>query len=350
MLRKQLLILLVLLLAVGGVANAGVGEATAIFLQIAPGARPAGMGGTFVAIADDATATWWNPAGLAFLDRREISFMHVNWLPSFHLPDLYVDYISYINSVEYWGTFGLNVFFLNLGETERRDELNALLGTFYTFETAVTGSYGTLITDNLGLGLNVKFIYSHLADRGTGQERGSGVGTNFAIDMGLLYKTTEPLLGKPLHFGINLSNMGPKMAYIDRAQADPIPTNVKFGFAWKLVDDAYNTLTLAAEMNKLLVRKRSNGDTDPFYVALFTAWIDEPFFDDLIYNMGMEYWYTDMVGLRMGYWNDEIGKVKPLTYGASFKVSAYRFDFSYISEEKGHPLSGTTHLSLTVAF
>lgn len=352
MLRKQLLIVIILLFAVGGTAFGGVGEATAIFLQIAPGARPAGMGQTFVAIADDATATWWNPAGLAFLNTREASFMHVNWLPSFHLPDLYVDYIAYINSVEYWGTFGLNVFFLNLGETERRDELNRLLGTFYTFETAITGSYGTLITDNLGLGLNVKFIYSHLADRGTGQERGSGVGTNFAVDMGLLYKTTEPLLNKPFHLGMNLSNMGPKMAYIDRAQADPIPTNLKAGFAWMLVNDSYNKVTFAAEINKLLVRKRSNGDTDPFYVALFTSWFDEedPFLEDLIYNMGMEYWYTDMVGLRFGYWHDEIGKVTPFTYGASFRVSAYRFDFSYISEEKGHPLTGTTHLSLTVTF
>lgn len=347
-----LLVLSILLTLAGGVngVQAGVAEATAIFLLIAPGARAGGMGEAFVAVSDDATTTWWNPAGLAFLDSRELTFMHVNWLPTFRLDDLYYDFISYINNVEDWGTFGVNVVFLNLGETERRDELNTPLGTFRTFETALTGSYGATVTENLGLGLNVKFIYSHLADRGTGQERGSGVATDFAVDLGTLYHMREPLLGNRLSLGANLSNMGPKMAYIDRAQADPIPTNLRFGLAWRLVDDDYNRLTFAYDMNKLLVRKHADGSTDPFYVAIFTAWTDEPVFLDMIYNMGLEYWYSDLVSLRIGYWNDELGKVKPLTYGASFKVSAYRFDFSYISAGKGHPLTDTMRLSLTIGF
>jgi len=335
-------------------AEAGVAEATAIFLQIAPGARAGGMGEAFVALANDATTTWWNPAGLAYMNDQELTFMHVNWLPQFRLDDLYYDFISYVNVVEDWGTVGLNVVFLNLGETERRDDINTYLGTFRTYETAITASYGSTVTDNMALGLNVKFIYSHLADRGTGQEKGSGVATDFAIDLGVLYHTNDPLLKKPISFGANLSNMGPKMSYIDRAQADPIPTNLKFGLAWHLIDDAYNRLTLVYDMNKLLVRKHDDGETDPFYIALFTSWLDEEFpkafFHDLIYNMGIEYWYTDMVALRMGYWNDELGKVKPITYGASFKVSAYRFDFSYISAGKGHPLTDTMRLSLTIGF
>lgn len=329
---------------------AGVGEATAIFLLIPPGARAAGMGESFVAVADDATATWWNPAGMAFIDKQELTLMHVNWLPSFHLPDLYVDFISYVHPVEEWGTVGGHVQFLNLGETERRDELNQYLGKFATFEVAVAASYGTKMTDNTGLGVNVKFIYSHLADKGTGQEQGSGVGTNLVVDLGILHKTVEPFFGKGLNLGANLSNMGPKMAYIDNAQADPMPTTLSMGFAYDIIDDSYNKLSLVGQMNKLLVRKHPDGSTDPFYIALFTSWIDEPFFYDLIYHIGMEYWYSDMVGLRMGYWNDEIGKVKPITYGGSVKVSAYRFDFSYITAEKGHPLTGTTHFSLTIGF
>jgi len=367
MLRSKVLVLLTMLSLTGAItpSKAEVAEATAIFLQIAPGARAGGMGEAFVAIADDATATWWNPAGLAFMDRRELTMMHVNWLPTFHLSDLYYDYISYINTVPDWGTFGLNVTFLNLGETERRDDLNNYLGTFRTFETALCGSYGATVTDNMALGLNVKFIYSHLSDRGTGQERGSGVATDFAVDLGLLNKTRDPFLGLPLNIGVNLQNMGPKMSYIDRAQADPIPTNLKLGIAWRLIDDNFNKLTLAYDVNKLLVRKYADGTTDPFYVALFTAWVyhterdknlelqdvtytPKAFMYDLIHNIGMEYWYSDLVGLRFGYWNDELGKVKPITYGASFKVSAYRFDFSYISAGKGHPLTDTMRLSLTM--
>ena len=353
--KKRLLssTLIIMLLAIGifagfNTAQAGVAEATAIFLQISPGARAGGMGEAFVAVADDATATWWNPAGLAYLTEQELTFMHVNWLPQFRLDDLYYDFISYVNTVEDWGTVGMNIVFLNLGETERRDELNTPLGTFRTFETALTASYGSKVSDNLALGLNVKFIYSHLADQGTGQEKGSGVATDFALDIGMLYDTIDPIFRKNLTFGANLSNLGPKMSYIDRAQADPIPTNLKFGFAWDMIDDSFNKLTLAYDMNKLLVRKHANGETDPFYIALATSWTDVPFWQDLIYNMGVEYWYSDLVALRAGYWNDDIGKVKPLTYGASFKVSAYRFDFSYISAGKGHPLTDTMRLSLTI--
>ncbi len=350
MLRKNLTILIVLLVAVCSFnsTEAGVAEATGIFLLISPGARPCGMGEAFVAIADDATTTWWNPAGLAFLERRELTLMHTNWLPEFNLPDLYYDFISFTNFVEDWGTFGFNVVFINLGESPRTDDLGRTLGYFRTFETCLNGSYGATVTENFGLGLNVKFIYSHLSDVGAGQEKGSGVATNFAVDLGVLYKMTDPLLHKQLSFGANLANMGPKMSYIDRAQADPIPTNLKFGLAYKLLDDEFNKFTIAYDMNKLLVRKHSDGKTDPFYIALFTAWTDEPVFIDMIYNLGFEYWYSDMVALRWGYWNDQLGHLKPMTYGASFKVSAYRFDFSYIFGEGSETQKNTMRLSLNL--
>ncbi|MFH0765918.1 MAG: hypothetical protein V2A61_05810, partial [Calditrichota bacterium] len=68
---KRILILslatILLMTALGSEAVGSPAEATAIFLLIAPGARAGGMGETFVAVSDDATATWWNPAGLAFI-------------------------------------------------------------------------------------------------------------------------------------------------------------------------------------------------------------------------------------------------------------------------------------------
>ena len=56
-------------------------EAGAIFLLIAPGARAGGMGEAQVAVANDAYASYWNPAGLGFLEGQELALMHVNWLP-----------------------------------------------------------------------------------------------------------------------------------------------------------------------------------------------------------------------------------------------------------------------------
>ena len=65
-LRRQLLIAAILFLGLGmaGDAVADISNAAVLFLRIAPGSRAAGMGEAYVAIADDATATHWNPAGL----------------------------------------------------------------------------------------------------------------------------------------------------------------------------------------------------------------------------------------------------------------------------------------------
>ena len=69
----------------------GQSEAGAIFLLISPGARAGGMGEAQVAVANDAYASFWNPAGLAFLQGSEMALMHVNWLPNL-ADDMYYEF------------------------------------------------------------------------------------------------------------------------------------------------------------------------------------------------------------------------------------------------------------------
>jgi hypothetical protein len=334
------------------IANAAsVSQATLLFLKIAPGARPTGMGEAFVAISDDATATWWNPAGLGFQHGREFTMMYSRWLPQFNMSDLYYAFLSGTYEVKEWGTFGANVIFLNLGETVRTDDQNRNLGTFSSYEMAVSGTYGAEITPGvLSMGVGLKLAYSSLSPTGgAGEEAGSGTATAIAADVGLLYNATF-LNG--LSLGANLSNMGPKVSYIDRAQADPLPTNLKAGFAYKIINQEYNHLTIASDINKELVVRDKNGKSQEFYEAIFSAWTDGKNFDDyiksIIWNVGIEYWYAKLVGLRAGYWNDHLGKVFPYTFGVSLKYSSYKFDFSYLSAGQNHPLSDTMRYSLSV--
>jgi len=344
--RVVLSLLAVAVIATAGAAQAAsVSQATLLFLKIAPGARPAGMGETFVAIADEASATWWNPAGLGFQHGSEFTGMYVKWLPQFNLSDLYYTFLAVKHEVPEWGTFGGNLIFLNLGETQRTDEQARVLGTFSSYEAALTGTYGAEINRHLAMGVSLKLAYSNLSPQGAGQEQGSGTATAVAADMGLLYKA--PFL-RGLSLGANLSNMGPKVAYIDRAQADPLPTNLKAGFAYRIVDQEYNKLIIASDLNKELVKRYPSGRSDEFYEALFSSWGDEALVKTFIWNVGAEYWYSTLVGLRGGYYNDDLGKVFPYTFGISLQYSSYRFDFSYMTAGTNHPLTDTMRYSLSI--
>ena len=56
------------------------GTTAAKFLSIGVGSKAVGMGGAYTSIADDATAMYWNPAGISFYNTREVYFNHSNWI------------------------------------------------------------------------------------------------------------------------------------------------------------------------------------------------------------------------------------------------------------------------------
>lgn len=348
---KWIAVLLVIALVFGiNLESKAQSEAGVLFLLISPGVRADGMGEAFVALADDASAVYWNTGALAFLKHHEFLFMHSNWLPQL-ASDLFYDFGSYVHPVEGLGTFGVSVTYMNFGEQNVTLETGPeVVDHFTSYDFAISGAFGTKISPNVGLGVNLKIIRSNLAPFGAGKEKGSGQAWTFGVDLGVLYKH---FLFKRLNFGANLQNMGPKIAYIDVDQADPQPTNLKVGFAYRIIDSQYNKLTLTTDFNKLLVRRRKDGTSDPFYKALITSWTDEPFNQELkkvISHVGLEYWYSDFFALRVGYWYDEVGKVKPTTFGAGIKYSLYRIDFGYIAAGQGHPLTDTMRFSFTVGF
>ena len=108
---------LALLLSISSLLNAQ-SEAGSVFLLISPGARAGGMGEAQVAVANDAYASYWNPAGLAYQEGSELAFMHVNWLPNL-ADDMYYEFLGYRKSFPNLGTIGGHLIYLNLGEQVR---------------------------------------------------------------------------------------------------------------------------------------------------------------------------------------------------------------------------------------
>jgi len=263
--------------------------------------------------------------------KKHLTFMHSNYLVQL-ADDLYYDYFSFVYPTTEWGTFGLGVTFLSYGSQERTDEFANALGSFVSYDLAFTLSYGTRIAENLSGGLSLRYINSHLAEVGAGSEKGKGTGYSLAVDAGVLYD-----LSRSLTLAANVSNLGPDIAYIDADQADPLPRKLALGFNYKLVDSPFNKVLILGEADKLLVDMNDN----------FTTEIEE-----VIPHLGIEYWYSNYVGLRTGYVYDDKGVQKYVTLGASLQYANYRFDFSYIpsTDEKYNRLGNTMRFSMNAGF
>lgn len=381
---KRIFIIMILCITGIGLINdiRAQGEAAVPFLILAPDSRAGGLGESGAGLADNSAAIFWNPAGIAFLTGSEVGFTHSNWLPMFNL-DLFYDYATYRQYIEdISGSLTASVTYMHYGEFIRTGpDSPDPIGTFRSFDAAFTIGYATKLSSDWGLGFNFRVIHSRLADKPTAAEQGSGVATSVSFDIGTMWRPSKldlPLIGdigNNFSVGVNLSNIGPKIYYIDQAQADPIPTNFRLGIAARLFEDEYNSLTYTVDFSKLLVDKgeafRGKIDTTEtkkrkdFYETIFTAWFDQPFSEelrDIVTSMGLEYWYGSEAegfkfALRAGFFYEDpsFGNRKFVTLGAGIRYDSYGFDFSYITTDvfkgaENHPLNNTLRFSLLIGW
>ncbi len=370
--------LILFLIAVGlttAPSFAQVGITSVPFLQIEPDSRAAGMGNSGVAIADNASAVFWNPAGLAWQTDSQISITHANWLPGFNA-DLFYDYLVGSYHVEGIGTFGGHITFLNLGEQLRTDETGLELGNFRSYELAGGISYGYAFNERWSVGTGLRFIYSSLADGQLSTGESINPGSSIAADFGFMYRSNPFSFGpgeSQLRAGMNLSNIGSGISYTDDADDDPLPTIFRAGWAFKMDLDAdgVNTLTFSNDFSKVMARTEevvADGDTTfqamSVGKALFRSWdtlerfdgtemIELNLLEQLMIGLGLEYWYNNQFALRTGYYyeNPNNGNREFLTFGAGIRYSMFGVDFSYLyTLEEDHPLANTMRFSLLLNF
>ncbi len=349
--------------------HAQVGGAGVVFLKIEPDSRSAAMGNAGVALADNASASFWNPAGLAFQTGTEAGITHSNWLPAFDV-GLFYEYLVAKHNVPGWGTFGAHITYLNLGEHEGRDAQNLPTGTFKSYDLAVGASYGFKVSNRFALGTSLRFIYSNLAPGQTVGSQETKAGVSTAFDIAGLYRSKPFAIGSvptTVSVGFNLANMGPKIQYSDSDQADPIPTNLRFGTALSFDFDEFNALNVVVDFNKDLIDRDSTGSAS-WYKAIFSSWkgIDinlntsDPtdiervgVMRQITVGAGLEYWYNRLFALRTGYFYEDPynGNRKFLTLGAGIRYMIIGVDFSYIyALEEDSPLADTMRFSLLLNF
>ena len=344
---KTYVLIVLIVICIFGVASpahaTNESQAGVLNLLIEPGAKQAGMGEAYSAIADDASAGYYNPAGLAYQDRnlKNLQFMHMNWLPSL-ADDMYYEYLGYSQYAEGWGNFAFNLVYFNMGEQQRTTSLSSeVIGTFNSFELIASGSYGATMSENFSLGLTLKAIYSKLAELGQEAEKGKGIGTSFALDFGSMYKT--PVSGLTLSAVIH--NLGPKISYIDVTQADPLPLNFVFGAAYIPLENEFNKLTFVLDIYKPLVRRHGSP-----VEALYKGWYDEDDeFEQIDFKFGTEYVYSSFIALRAGYSYDKDGELQSPTFGVGIIYDKLNVDIAYYGA-RNNPMEDSTRFSAAYNF
>tara|TARA_B100000925_G_scaffold109228_1_gene80608 strand:+ start:892 stop:2091 length:1200 start_codon:yes stop_codon:yes gene_type:complete len=353
------------------------------FLLISPDSRGSAMGETGVATSPDVNSVHWNNAKLAFIDKKYgFGMSYVPWLGKI-VDDMSVSYLSGFYKLDQVQTVGLSMKYFDLGEIQLTDNQGLSLGVENPKELSTAFTYSRKLTNDLSIGGSARYIWSNLTGS-ISNYSDAKAGNSFSVDLGVYYNKEISLVNRTseLSFGSHISNIGGKITYGSSKSLDFIPVNLRVGTSLKTFLDQYNSITLAIDLNKLMVPSppiyevdiNGNYVIDPttnqakilkgknpnrsVLSGIFSSFSDAPDgfseeIKEITISTGLEYWYREIFSLRGGYFleNMDKGGRKFLTLGLGIKYNNLGVDFSYLSTpQNDHPLAETMRFSLSFLF
>jgi hypothetical protein len=263
-------------------------------LKAGVGARPLGMGGAFTAIADNADAPYWNPAGLANIKSQEINTMQTRLSTD---TDHY--YISYVRPLGR-GTLGVSWIQISAGTLTQTsatpDAWNEVqnLGIFSYFSNAYLLSYGLPLNPNISIGMTAKYLTSDMYRITGGQAYGYSVTPGILLKLG----ARDP---RPLTIGFKIDELVNEQSW-GTGTIEKTPAKARVGMALKQYKGILAGSTFALDLAQIL---KSNYNTE---VAV-----------------GYE-WARDGLAVRAGYAD------AALTAGAGFRSGVAQIDYAYVQQ------------------
>lgn len=313
-----------------------VGTNAAAFLGIGIGARATAMGGAYTAIADDAAALYWNPAGLSDCQHVQFILHHNDWFL-----DISHDFVGVVIPAGDHA-FGAQLTYLGVPDQEIRTIAEPEgTGKFYNASDVALGlSYAYQFTDRFSMGMTLKYI---------GQRIYNSSGTAVAVDFGALYR---PSSIDWLRLGMQIANFGSDIQLSGHAldikvDSDPLhysndglpaqmatdvfalPLIFRFGLAFIPFDNRTHQLTGAVD----LIHPSNNSES---------------------LNVGIEYEFKGFLAFRTGYFGvleKDFQESGGLTAGAGLKIYTggvlVSVDYAY---QEHLFLDAVNRFSLMIAF
>jgi hypothetical protein len=311
--------------------------------------------------------------------------------------DISLGNLTYFNRINERSAFAVSLRYFSLGEIEIiQDEFSQAL-IEKPNEMTMDISYSLRLADEFSMGVALRYLRSDLRIQAVDET--AKAASSFAVDLSAYYQGEEQSFGDidgRIRGGAIIQNLGPKIKYDESGSETFIPTNLKLGGGFDFLLDQYNTVSVTAEVSKMLVPTppilgreynysdiNENGVYDDgvdelgelvstdniiyqgqstdvdFMSGIFQSFSDAPggFNEELkefTWALGAEYKYDDSFALRAGYFNEseEKGARKFLALGAGFKFSGTKVDLSYLfsASKVPSPLENTLRFSLTFDF
>lgn len=333
------------------------------FLRISPDARAGAMGDAGIAVSPDANAQYWNVGKIPFTEKNYgISATYTPWLKDL-VPDIFLAYLSgYAKFGKDNGqAISASMRYFSLGNINYTDIIGNPIGTGMPREFSFDLGYSRKLSENLSTGLSFRYIRSAIAS-GVSYIPGGGSykpGNAVAADLGMYY--TKKFEKDETHintfnFGAVISNMGNKISY-NSTRKDFIPMNLGIGAAYTTQFDAYNKITFALDLNKLLVPVLDNIDTQMSVASgVFNSFKTGDQIKEIDASLGAEYWYQNQFAVRAGYFyeNKDNGDRQYITCGLGVKYNIFQINASYLVPQgtgtTRNPLSNTVRFSLLFDF
>ncbi len=355
-------------------------------LSIGPDAVAGGLGDIGAATVPDNSSQHWNSSKYAQMPSSAgFTINYVPWLRSLGVSDLDLAYLSgYYQISRIAGTVSSSLRFFSLGEVQLREEKNATPISVKPYELAFDVGYERMLSEHFSMGVVFRYICSDLSAKNnpeyyTGHAFGADINGYYELPIDIKTGTSK------FAFGFNISNLGTKISYDKGNTNNFLPTDLRIGFSYLVPFNRYNRLSFSVDFDKLMVptrkvneriAKKLYGDNygshykkengTPYYEVLdeyytdispmkgvFWSFADAPGgakeeFKEINFGIGLEYAYNEQFFGRVGYHNENKykGNRKYFTFGAGFRLSAFRLDVGYVLGLKNTPLDQTLRFSL----
>jgi hypothetical protein len=363
------------------------------FMTITPDSRGGGMGDVGVASEPDINSQFWNNAKYVFMESQGgVALSYTPWLRKL-INDINLAYLAGFYKIDEKQVVSAALRYFSLGQIIFTDNYGTPQGIYVPNEFAIDAGYSRLLTDNFSGGIVFRFIRSDLTG---GQSVGGGeskAAMAIAGDLGFFYRKPDLRMGSKdaiLGLGIQIANMGNKVSYTADQEKSFLPINLRLGGALTVNMDDYNSISLMADVNKLLVPTPPVWATDsigtpirdnegnqviefgknPFVavpVGMFQSFYDAPGvvrddgsrsvfreeINEISFSVGMEYWYRKQFAIRGGYFHEHAskGNRKYFTVGMGLRLNVFSLDFSYlIPVKQQNPLANTLRFTLGFEF